>query len=314
MFLVLVIYDMSYSLGVDFWAFFACVGIFNAIFCTLFSIFNVCYLFKWCTRSIEEIFASFSVFISFIVYAVRDCIKSKSNDYMFFLPLKCLIYCTDIEENYSKTEWDAEPEVISNSTLNKAEHDAWMKGWVTPAPGHFRRERTLLFIILMMGTFVFSRYLYNFKRTKFFNRSIREVFADYALTSGVILFSALGSFTFGDIEVDRFNINDGATFKMADLSLLNTRAVLMAIPLGFLLAVLFFMDQNITAGYVNRPENKLKKGTGYHLDILASGLISAFTAMFGFPFMFGILPHSYLQLLALADVQEIEEHGITKKE
>jgi hypothetical protein len=41
-----------------------------------------------------------------------------------------------------------------------------------------------------------------------------------------------------------------------------------------LLTSLFFMDQNISVRVVNNPDNKLKKGAAYNLDMVALGLIT----------------------------------------
>jgi hypothetical protein len=43
---------------------------------------------------------------------------------------------------------------------------------------------------------------------------------------------------------------------------------------AFLLTSLFFMDQNISVRVVNNPDNKLKKGEAYNLDMVALGLIT----------------------------------------
>ncbi|XP_062870830.1 electrogenic sodium bicarbonate cotransporter 4 [Trichomycterus rosablanca] len=44
---------------------------------------------------------------------------------------------------------------------------------------------------------------------------------------------------------------------------------------ALLVTILIFMDQQITAVIVNRKENKLKKGCGYHLDMLWVGILMA---------------------------------------
>ena len=49
--------------------------------------------------------------------------------------------------------------------------------------------------------------------------------------------------------------------------------LLAAIPAVFL-ATLFFLDQNITVRTVNSPQNKLKKGAAYHLDLFALASIT----------------------------------------
>ncbi|KRX66586.1 Sodium-driven chloride bicarbonate exchanger, partial [Trichinella sp. T9] len=59
------------------------------------------------------------------------------------------------------------------------------------------------------------------------------------------------------------------------------------IPLGIapavLLCILLFMDHQITVVIVNRKENKLKKGCGYHLDLLLIATVCFITAFMGLP-------------------------------
>lgn len=43
------------------------------------------------------------------------------------------------------------------------------------------------------------------------------------------------------------------------------------------------MDQQITVVIVNRKENKLKKGCGYHLDLFILALLVLVTGFFGLP-------------------------------
>ena len=56
--------------------------------------------------------------------------------------------------------------------------------------------------------------------------------------------------------------------------------LLAAFP-ALLLTVLLFMDQQITSVIVNRKEHKLKKGCGYHLDMLICGLMIGVCSLLG---------------------------------
>lgn len=47
--------------------------------------------------------------------------------------------------------------------------------------------------------------------------------------------------------------------------------------------ILIFMDQQITAVIVNRKENKLKKGCGYHLDLFVLAILIQICSTFGLP-------------------------------
>lgn len=47
--------------------------------------------------------------------------------------------------------------------------------------------------------------------------------------------------------------------------------------------ILIFMDQQITAVIVNRKENKLRKGCGYHLDLFVLAILIQICTVFGLP-------------------------------
>ncbi|KRY66442.1 Electrogenic sodium bicarbonate cotransporter 1 [Trichinella pseudospiralis] len=53
---------------------------------------------------------------------------------------------------------------------------------------------------------------------------------------------------------------------------------------AILLTILLVMDQQITAVIINRKENKLKKGYGYHLDLLVISVLMLICGLFGLPF------------------------------
>uniref|UniRef100_A0A6I8NN81 Anion exchange protein n=1 Tax=Ornithorhynchus anatinus TaxID=9258 RepID=A0A6I8NN81_ORNAN len=55
-----------------------------------------------------------------------------------------------------------------------------------------------------------------------------------------------------------------------------------ALP-ALLVTILVFMDQQITAVIVNRKENKLRKASGYHLDLLWVGLLLGVCSFLGLP-------------------------------
>ncbi|XP_026564014.1 sodium bicarbonate cotransporter 3 isoform X2 [Pseudonaja textilis] len=58
--------------------------------------------------------------------------------------------------------------------------------------------------------------------------------------------------------------------------------VIAAVP-ALLCTILIFMDQQITAVIINRKEHKLKKGCGYHLDLLMVGIMLGICSIMGLP-------------------------------
>uniref|UniRef100_A0ABK0LZD1 Anion exchange protein n=1 Tax=Rattus norvegicus TaxID=10116 RepID=A0ABK0LZD1_RAT len=59
--------------------------------------------------------------------------------------------------------------------------------------------------------------------------------------------------------------------------------VIAAIIPALLCTILIFMDQQITAVIINRKEHKLKKGCGYHLDLLVVAIMLGVCSLMGLP-------------------------------
>mmetsp|Transcript_41086 Transcript_41086/g.62200 ORF Transcript_41086/g.62200 Transcript_41086/m.62200 type:complete len:142 (+) Transcript_41086:1542-1967(+) len=65
----------------------------------------------------------------------------------------------------------------------------------------------------------------------------------------------------------------GRDFLIPFRSIPITARLLCALP-AVLLTSLFFMDQNISVRVVNNPDNKLRKGEAYNLDMIALGIVT----------------------------------------
>jgi len=73
----------------------------------------------------------------------------------------------------------------------------------------------------------------------------------------------------------------------------------LAIAPALLATILIFMDQHITAVIVNRKENKLKKGGGYHLDLLIVSIAIGINSIMGLPWMVAATVLSINHVLSL---------------
>uniref|UniRef100_A0A8C1ZUW7 Solute carrier family 4 member 11 n=1 Tax=Cyprinus carpio TaxID=7962 RepID=A0A8C1ZUW7_CYPCA len=109
-------------------------------------------------------------------------------------------------------------------------------------------------------------------------------------------------------ECDFEDLNE-ALFKVAAFDQLTGMNVLSACGLGFLLALLIFIDQNIVVSLTNAPENRLLKGTAYHWDLMLSGFINILMSVLGLPWMHAAFPHSTLHVRQLARVEQRVEGG-----
>jgi solute carrier family 4 (sodium borate transporter), member 11 len=75
-----VIYRISESLGYDFFAMYACVGLWCQFFLVVYSATELCSLMKLATRSAEEMFSLF-IAIAFAVESVRAIHTSNQNEF-----------------------------------------------------------------------------------------------------------------------------------------------------------------------------------------------------------------------------------------
>eukprot|EP00658_Telonema_sp_P-2_P072219 TRINITY_DN61392_c0_g1_i1.p1 TRINITY_DN61392_c0_g1~~TRINITY_DN61392_c0_g1_i1.p1 ORF type:complete len:450 (+),score=98.78 TRINITY_DN61392_c0_g1_i1:111-1460(+) len=84
-------------------------------------------------------------------------------------------------------------------------------------------------------------------------------------------------------------------------NLTDMAAVGQSILYGLLLALLFFVEQNITSVMLAKPENKLQKGPAFHWDMFCVGLMVVLCGLFGLPVAHASLPHSLYHVRALAN-------------
>ncbi|ODM89301.1 Sodium-driven chloride bicarbonate exchanger [Orchesella cincta] len=137
----------------------------------------------------------------------------------------------------------------------------------------------LMSVCLFIGTFLISLYLKNFKMSSFFPTSVRQVVSDFAVIIAIVsmtLFDMYMKLRTPKLQVpERFEPTLPTRGWVINPFGGNPLWTIFAAPAPALLAtILIFMDQQITAVIMNRKEHLLKKGCGYHLDLMIlSGLI-----------------------------------------
>ncbi|NWR22025.1 S4A11 protein, partial [Emberiza fucata] len=281
--------------NLDFSAFYAWIGLWNSFFLVIYSLFNVSLLMKLFKRSTEEIIALF-ISITFVLDAIKGIIKVFKK------------YYHSDHKGDGKSRADAIPGLGINTSFLM--NSSVSENHTCTHDGHYGRETAVLSLMLMLGTLWLGHTLYQFKKSPYLHARVREILSDCALPISVLTFSIVGSFIFNEIEMSKFNYNaSDSLFVLAPVQSLSIGSVMSAMGLGFLLSMLFFIEQNIVASLTNAPENRLVKGTAYHWDLLLVALINTGLSVFGLPWIHAAFPHSPMHVRALAYVEERVESG-----
>ncbi|NXF71079.1 S4A11 protein, partial [Sclerurus mexicanus] len=289
--------------NLDFSAFYAWIGLWNSFFLVMYSLFNFSLLMKLFKRSTEEIIALF-ISITFVLDAIKGIIKVFKKYY----------YHGRTGDNYlGKERADALPSLGINTTFlmnSSVSRSMSLENQTCTHDVHYGRETAVLSLMLMLGTLWLGHTLYQFKKSPYLHARVREILSDCALPISVLTFSLVGSYIFKEIEMSKFNYNaSDSLFVLAPVQSLSIGSVMSAMGLGFLLSMLFFIEQNIVASLTNAPENRLVKGTAYHWDLLLVALINTGLSVFGLPWIHAAFPHSPMHVRALAYVEERVESG-----
>nr|XP_012228991.1 PREDICTED: electrogenic sodium bicarbonate cotransporter 1 isoform X5 [Linepithema humile] len=243
----------------------------------------VCYI----TRFTEENFATLIAFI-FIYKAIENVLSIGKKYPVNTYPNEMLGYncwCKPpnitLPSSYNNMNW---------TTLEKEACESYngtMVGDDCNAP-HYVPDVFLMSIILFMGTFLLSVELKDFKNALFFPSKVRQVVSDFAVIIAIFSMSSLDHF----VGIPTPKLEVPAEFKPT----LEGRgwiiwpfqknpwwsAIVAFLP-ALLGTILIFMDQQITAVIVNRKENKLKKGCGYHLDLFVLAILIEICSVMGLP-------------------------------
>ncbi|XP_020041338.1 sodium bicarbonate cotransporter 3 isoform X7 [Castor canadensis] len=143
-------------------------------------------------------------------------------------------------------------------------------------------------VILFFTTFFLSSFLKQFKTKRYFPTKVRSTISDFAVFLTIVVMVAIDYL----VGVPSPKLHVPEKFEPTDpnrgwiISPLGDNAwwtlLIAAIP-ALLCTILIFMDQQITAVIINRKEHKLKKGAGYHLDLLMVGVMLGVCSVMGLP-------------------------------
>ncbi|KAJ0183991.1 hypothetical protein K1T71_000414 [Dendrolimus kikuchii] len=153
------------------------------------------------------------------------------------------------------------------------------------------QPNTALFCtMLTLATFIIAYYLRIFRNGKFLGRSARRALGDFGVPIAIVLM--VGVSVFVPVYTEKLRVPDGLspTSQRSWLVPLNPgletipawAAFAMALP-ALMVYIIVFMETHIAELIIDKPERKLKKGSGFHMDIVIMSFVNALCGMFGAP-------------------------------
>lgn len=179
-------------------------------------------------------------------------------------------------------------------------------------------DAALLGLVLALGTFALARTLNWFRKSSLLRWWMRDFLADFgpaiAITAMTVIAILMHEVPRSHAQVPQvFGTTTGRPWMVDMFSVPPWIIVAAAIP-AILAVVLLFLDQNITTRLVNAKHHKLRKGSGYHQDLLIVGLIVGVGSLFGLPWIVAATVHSLNHVRSLATHRPVEHDGQVHEE
>lgn len=189
------------------------------------------------------------------------------------------------------------------------------QGFQKPGIPH---DAALLGLVLAMGTFVLARTLQWFRNSPYLRWWLRDFLADFGPAIAIVVMTIV-AILMHEVTRDHAKVPDsmGTTTGrpwLVDLTAAPVWLWFAAIGPAILAVVLLFLDQNITTRLVNAKHHKLRKGSGYHLDLFVVGLIVTVSSLFGLPWIVAATVHALNHVRSLAEHKVVEVGGERREE
>ncbi|XP_076171150.1 anion exchange protein Ae2 isoform X3 [Ptiloglossa arizonensis] len=149
----------------------------------------------------------------------------------------------------------------------------------------------LMCTILCLGTFLGAYYLRIFRNSHYLGRSARRAFGDFGVPISIIVFALIDYLAM--VKTEKLLVPEGLSPTQPGRSwLVSPVGVHKPIPLWMAMAcivpallvyILVFMETQISELIIDKKERKLRKGNGYHMDIVVVCLMNVGCGLIGAP-------------------------------
>ncbi|XP_045855363.1 anion exchange protein 4 isoform X2 [Meles meles] len=293
------LFSFSRDYNLDYLPFRLWVGIWVATFCLVLVATEASVLVRYFTRFTEE---GFCALISLIfIYDAVGKMLSLTSAYPIQSPgypaYGCFCQYPDLggnESQWMRTEPKDRDDISSmdlglvNASLLPPPECAQRGGRPRGPSCHAVPDIAFFSLLLFLTSFLLAIALKYVKTSHFFPSVVRKVLGDFSSVLAMLLGCGLDSF----LGLATPKLTVPSEFKPTLpgrgwlVSPFGTNpwwlSVAAALP-ALLLSILIFMDQQITAVILNRAEYKLRKGTGFHLDLFCVAVLMVLTSALGLP-------------------------------
>ncbi|XP_034455351.1 sodium bicarbonate cotransporter 3-like isoform X9 [Hippoglossus hippoglossus] len=276
------------------------IGLWTAFLCLVLVATDASSLVCYITRFTEEAFAAL-ICIIFIYEALEKLFHLGEHypvnmhnelDNLTLYSCQCsppanVTYEQEQKWNQSGYDPDSVPWTSLNVSMCKT-LEGEFEGLACGQHGPYIPDVLFWSIILFFTTFFLSSFLKQFKTERYFPTKVRSTISDFAVFI-TIMVMVLVDYLMG-IPSPKLNVPDrfeptskNRGWLMDPLGDNPWWTLLVAALPALLCTILIFMDQQITAVIINRKEHKLKKGCGYHLDLLIVAVMLGVCSIMGLP-------------------------------
>uniref|UniRef100_A0A915N5J6 Anion exchange protein n=1 Tax=Meloidogyne javanica TaxID=6303 RepID=A0A915N5J6_MELJA len=300
-------FDICNSLSIDYLSFRFWIHVWTALIIFIMVATDASSLVSYITRFTEE---SFAMLIA-VIFIYEACMKlfmiKDQLDVISYIPPNEPIpvgeecHCISTGAPFAKVQALAAKRhftlLPTNNSSGQMEIDysliplgkcKQLLGQLEGSTCYILHDKLLMSIVLMIGTFFMAITLKRMRNSRYFPTKVRQILCDFAVMIAIICMTLLDIF----VGINTPKLNVPSTFRptwsgrgwfVPPFGSNPFWTILFAILPALLACVLIFMDQQITTVIVNRRENKLKKGCGYHLDLLVLSILIIIVGALGLP-------------------------------
>ncbi|KAK2146967.1 hypothetical protein LSH36_576g02000 [Paralvinella palmiformis] len=316
--------ELNY-LALRFW-----IGMWVALFLFIMVVFDLSALVKYITRFTEESFAMLIALI-FVVEAFKKLFHILQHAEVDNLDPDTERYC-HCEPNLIGPSNDTHPIMAElhvvlpsfmDSPIDMSSLD-WqtikdedvctnLNGHLVGNSCHLKPDVFFFSCLLFIGTFILSMALKSFRNTRFLPSMARSLVSDFSVFMSILIMLAADYFV--GLSTPKLLVPEEFRPTRPDRGWIvnpfdNPVWVIPAAFLPSLLAtILIFMDQQITAVIINRKENKLRKGGGYHLDLTCITIQIIICSLIGTPWFVAATVLSINHVHSLTRLSETSAPG-----